>query len=215
MKLLQIKTILVNLHKIKWRNIFFMLYTAGNRNDKGMLVAYGNTYCELEADSKINIKNGSFLINTDFIEPNPYIGYLKMNTNSVINVDETFAIHSGCHILVNSNAVLSLGSGYIHRNAKIRCYKDISIGYNVTISENFTIWDTDVHSIKGKENDMTKAVKIEDNVWIGNNVTVLKGVTIGKGSVIAAGAVVTRDIPANVLAGGVPARVIQENIEWK
>ncbi|MCY1423806.1 Galactoside O-acetyltransferase [compost metagenome] len=49
---------------------------------------------------------------------------------------------------------------------------------------------------------------IGTNVFIGANVTVLKGVTIGDNSVIANGSVVNRDIPANVIAGGVPAKVL-------
>ena len=52
-------------------------------------------------------------------------------------------------------------------------------------------------------------IHIGKRVWLGANVTVTKGVTIGDNSVIAAGAVVNRDIPANVIAGGVPAKVIK------
>lgn len=47
-------------------------------------------------------------------------------------------------------------------------------------------------------------------MWLGANVTVLPGVTIGEGSVIAAGAVVTKDVPANMIAAGVPAKVIRK-----
>lgn len=47
------------------------------------------------------------------------------------------------------------------------------------------------------------------NVWIGANATVLPGVTIGDGAIVAAGAVVTRNVPPNVVAGGVPARIIK------
>jgi acetyltransferase-like isoleucine patch superfamily enzyme len=54
-----------------------------------------------------------------------------------------------------------------------------------------------------------EGITIEDHVWIGTGVRILDGVTIGINSVIAAGAVVTKDIPANVIAGGVPARVIR------
>lgn len=48
-----------------------------------------------------------------------------------------------------------------------------------------------------------------DDVWIAMDSTILGGVTIGKGSVVAAGSVVTKSIPENVLAGGVPAKVIK------
>ena len=55
-----------------------------------------------------------------------------------------------------------------------------------------------------------EAVTIGDDVWIGGNVTVLPGVHIGDDVVIGAGSVVTRDIPANSLALGVPARVVRK-----
>ena len=53
-------------------------------------------------------------------------------------------------------------------------------------------------------------IHIGNKVWIGSGVVVTKGVTIGDNSIIAAGAVVTHDIPANVIAAGVPARVLRE-----
>lgn len=56
-------------------------------------------------------------------------------------------------------------------------------------------------------------IRIGKRVWIGAHATVLPGVTIGDGAIIAAGAVVTQDVPANTIAGGVPARVIRELTE--
>ncbi|MDK1684857.1 acyltransferase [Acinetobacter terrestris] len=53
-------------------------------------------------------------------------------------------------------------------------------------------------------------VKIENDVWIGANCIILPGVTIGAGAVVAAGSVVTKDIPANVVVGGIPAKIIKE-----
>ena len=58
-------------------------------------------------------------------------------------------------------------------------------------------------------------VVIGDDVWIGGNVTVLPGVHIGNNVVIGAGSVVTRDIPGNSLALGVPARVVRQLEEAK
>ena len=55
----------------------------------------------------------------------------------------------------------------------------------------------------------SRPITLEEDVWIGANSVVCGGVTIGKGSVIGAGSVVTRDIPAGVVAAGVPCRPIR------
>jgi acetyltransferase-like isoleucine patch superfamily enzyme len=52
-------------------------------------------------------------------------------------------------------------------------------------------------------------IDIGDDVWLGAGVIVLAGVSIGNGSIVAAGSVVTKDIPPNVVAGGIPARVLR------
>ena len=52
-------------------------------------------------------------------------------------------------------------------------------------------------------------IVVKDNVWIGAHATILAGVTIGENAVVAAGAVVTKDVPANTIVGGVPARVLK------
>ena len=56
---------------------------------------------------------------------------------------------------------------------------------------------------------MAKPITIADDVWIGGGAVLLPGITIGQGSVIAAGSVVTKDIPAGVVAGGNPCRIIK------
>lgn len=61
--------------------------------------------------------------------------------------------------------------------------------------------------------EIAKPITVGNNVWIGAHSTVLAGVTIGDNAVIGAGSVVTRDIPANVVAVGVPCRVMREITE--
>lgn len=92
------------------------------------------------------------------------------------------------------------------------CKEKVEIGENCAISWDVTITDTDYHSINS--NKSTSPVFIEDKVWIGCKSTILKGVRIGKGSVVAANSVVTKDVPPNCLVAGVPARIIQRDIQW-
>lgn len=94
----------------------------------------------------------------------------------------------------------------------------ITIGNNCMIGANCIIVDTDFHQISpinrrtnsDYNNVKTAPVVIENNVWLSMNVVVLKGVTIGKNTIIGANSVVTKSIPPNVIASGIPARVLKE-----
>ncbi len=90
----------------------------------------------------------------------------------------------------------------------------IFIGKNVLIGTRVEVYDSDFHTllpnVRLSETPKRAAVKIGDDVWIGNNVTILKGTEVGEHSVIAAGAVVTGKFPSCVLIGGVPAKIIRK-----
>jgi acetyltransferase-like isoleucine patch superfamily enzyme len=57
---------------------------------------------------------------------------------------------------------------------------------------------------------ITKPVRIKRKAWIGAGATILPGVTVGENAVVAAGAVVSKDVPDNVVVGGIPARIIKK-----
>lgn len=112
---------------------------------------------------------------------------------------------------------------------------DIRVGRNVFINQNCTFYDlggldiaddvligpnvsliTSGHPLEPSRRrafTTAKPIAIERNVWIAAGATVIGGVTIGENAVVAAGSVVTRDVPANTLVGGNPARLIRSIAE--
>ena len=144
-----------------------------------------------------------------------YQSLFSMADHAQLLLHGPFQIFTGCKVVIGEGARLELGSGRINNEVNITCYQHIQIGEHVAIGESVTIRDSDGHSMLGKDHQMTKPIHIGKHVWIGVNATILKGVTIGDGAVIAAGSMVNNDIPPNCLAGGVPAKVIRENIDWQ
>ncbi len=93
------------------------------------------------------------------------------------------------------------------------CFQDqggITIGNGALIGHHVVLATIDHDLDPQRRSTLHPApIVIGRNVWIGANATVTSGVTIGDGAVVAAGAVVTRDVPANTVVGGVPAKVLK------
>ena len=89
----------------------------------------------------------------------------------------------------------------------------VTIGDDCFIGPNVSIY-TACHSTdpveRNSRQEWAKPVTIGHNVWIGGSVTILPGVTVGDNSIVGAGAVVTKDVPANVIVVGNPARVLRQ-----
>lgn len=110
---------------------------------------------------------------------------------------------------VNAKAEIVLGDYVGMSSTSITAFKSVRIGNNVRIGANCVIMDGDFH-LDDPRVGAPRDVVIEDNVWLGYGVIVQKGVTIGENSVIGMNSIVTHDIPANVVAAGMPAKVIKE-----
>jgi len=138
-----------------------------------------------------------------------------LGRNSSFTINGAFSIASDSDIRVFDNGQLILNGGYCTAGVQIVCFKKVTIGKDCAIARDVIIRDTDAHKIYNSTSQMTQEVFIGEHVWIGNRAIIMKGVTIGNGAVIAAGSIVTKDVPENCLAAGVPAKVIREHIEWR
>ena len=111
-------------------------------------------------------------------------------------IDFPTQITFGRHVFINHHfTAMSIGG--------------IEIGDHVQIGPNVTIV-TDNHDLKDRCVLRCRGVVIGNNVWIGAGAKIMPGVHIGGNAVIAGGAVVTKDVPADTVVGGNPAKVIRE-----
>jgi acetyltransferase-like isoleucine patch superfamily enzyme len=113
------------------------------------------------------------------------------------------------HGQIRVGSFVTLNSG-VH----LVSYESITIGDDTLVGEFTSIRDAN-HGMDDLDTPMRSqkhdaaAIRIGRNVWIGRGCCILKGVTIGDGAVVAANSVVTKDVPANTIVGGAPARPLR------
>jgi len=187
------------------------------RIHNGKIIGDKNSIMNAEKTSRI-ILNGNLYLNVELPKGSKAETLVTIRDNGTLKTNGNFHCYYNNEIYVFKNANLELGSSYINAGSQIRCMESIKIGNNCAIARNVMIMDFDAHPITysdGSTNSITKPIVIEDNVWIGAGSTILKGVTIGKGAIVGAGSVVTKDVPANVIVAGNPAKIIKQGVTWK
>jgi hypothetical protein len=121
----------------------------------------------------------------------------------------------GCMLEIGPHGRLVIGDGvFIGRHTVVVAAEHIELGDRSLIAEHCSIRDQD-HQVDPEKRlyetvGHTGPIILEPNVWLGAGVRVLRGSRIGRGSVIAANAVVRGEVPAGVVAGGLPARVLRQ-----
>ena len=135
-------------------------------------------------------------------------------------------VRFGNHTSIDRNLWLSCGAAHDSRgyfeigdHSFIGAYAVIGSGGGISIGSHVLIGQcVNIHAESHRFTDSTRLIQeqgvsyrgvvIEDDIWIGSKATILDGVTIGRGAIIGAGAVVTKSVPSQAIAVGVPARVI-------
>ncbi|HZG92352.1 MAG TPA: acyltransferase [Pseudonocardia sp.] len=114
-------------------------------------------------------------------------------------------------IEVRPGGELRIGSGcFVNYGVDIVAGSTVVLGDGVLVGPLVSIVDDDMHQLEPGRPRRVAPITIGDDVWLGRGVVVLPGTTIGDHSVIGAGSVVRGEVPARVVAGGVPARVLRE-----
>lgn len=134
-------------------------------------------------------------------------GSLRIGANTLIKSGAVIVVKDG-EMAIGKNSFIGWGS--------VICANErVVIGDDALIAEHVTIRDqnhgTEVQGEPFHRQPMScDPIHIEKNVWIGAKATVLKGVTVGENSVIAANAVVNKNVEANSVVGGIPAKTINQ-----
>lgn len=152
-------------------------------------------------------------------------GIFIIGKNVLINSSKKINVIGGdvrTNILIGENAKFSMGDNVGISNSTFVCRNSITIENDVLFGGGCKIYDTDFHSINfidrmnpflNKAADKTiktAPVIIKKGAWIGGHCIILKGITIGEKSIIGSGSVVTKNVPANEIWGGNPAKFIRK-----
>jgi acetyltransferase-like isoleucine patch superfamily enzyme len=164
------------------------------------------------------------------------LGYWKLRLRGRLQLGGIAFIGPGCRLEVGPGAVIELGRwSWLGHGCKIRChegrvalgaksvmgqectisaYQHVSIGRECVIADRVMLIDFD-HGSSEVERPIRlqgiykRDVNVGNNVWIGYGACILRGVTVGDNAIVGTNSVVTKDVEANAVVGGVPARVLR------
>ena len=212
---------------IKWyiKNIDLPLFIRLNffskniiREDKHYIRPYKNAVIDIDKDAKIYIKGKHIDIGINKLKGSKAETYLRMGKGAVWHSNNGCSIYYNADLEIKENAEFTSGFFTENSGSTIICTTKITLGDNVMMGRNNLIYDSDFHSILGRNGNVmnhNREVKIADNVWITTNVTVLKGVNIGSGSIVSSNTTVTTAIPEGAIASGESsAKVRHTGVMW-
>ena len=174
------------------------------------------------------IKNCSFEIegseNNVIIKPGVRLTDIKISIKGdrhQLILENNCIITGGCLWMRDYECKLSIGKNTTIAEASIGVGEpksSVVLGEDCMLSHDIDIRCTDSHAIinldSNKRINYAQDIHIANHVWIAKSVQILKGVKIGSNSIIGAGSIVTKDIPENCIAVGIPAEVNKSGVTW-
>lgn len=147
---------------------------------------------------------------------------IRGNNNRIV-IGDNCRIRKNCSFWIQGdNCSIVLGNNVTMQYSNhFNCSEDnrtISIGNECMISNNIIVRTSDGHGIfdmvTKKRLNESKDVTIGNHVWIAPNTRIMKGAVINDGVIVGSNTMVTKSVPANCLAVGMPARIVKENVMW-
>lgn len=182
---------------------------------KGHTLFRNTSRTVVQIDKKAQIKlNAPLITGVKQVRHSLMETRIWLENDSEMEVNSQFMVFGNSFIRVVKGGKLVLNGGFVNENVQITAGDRIEIGKDFTCGRDVVIRSFDGHTICQEGYKVSEPIKIGNHVWIGQGATILKGVTIGDGAIIAAGALVTKDVPAHAIVGGVPAKIIKENVRW-
>ena len=195
----------------RFRNHFSYRIGKGNSiQNKGIMIS---------TKHHIDGNNNSLVINRGGCLLDCYVHI--MGNNNTIEIGENAHLDTIQIWIEDNNCQIKIGDGtFIGDHTHLACTENksiISIGSRCMLSSYIQIRTGDSHSLldsEGNRINPAKSVYVSDHVWIGEGTKILKGAKIGKDCVVSTGAIVTKEFAEGLLIGGIPAKVLKENISW-
>lgn len=120
-----------------------------------------------------------------------------------LRINPPFQVDLGAHTFIGNNV-------FINRDCLFMDLGGIFLEDNVLLAPRVALLSMNhVEAPDQRQNMILKAVRIKSGAWIGAGATVLPGITVGENAIVGAGAVVTKDVPANMVVAGIPAKIIR------
>jgi acetyltransferase-like isoleucine patch superfamily enzyme len=139
---------------------------------------------------------------------------LEVGRRGTLELGRWSWIGHGCKVRSHEGTVSIGAKTVLGQECTISSYQHVSIGRECVIADRVMMIDFD-HGMVEVERPIRlqgiykRDVRVGNNVWIGYGACILRGVTVGDNAVIGTNSVVTKDVPANAVVGGVPARLIR------
>ncbi len=195
-----------------WRNRHS--YNCGSNNiviNKGGIRI--NTLIQIKGDgNRVILEKNCMLLNS--------LVKISGNNNEVVLKANSYV--SGAELWVEDNqCFISIGKRtFVGHHSHLACTEDGSrliVGDDGMISSYVQIRTGDSHSIldlNGNRINNAKDIHIGDHCWLGEGSKVMKGVTLEGDDIVSTGAIVTKSYGNNLLLGGIPAKIIKDNVKW-